>query len=54
MSPTLDAQKERKCSTYSHYGFRPGNPKGWRWTCCKKKEILVSGCRGASGRTKGM
>ena len=28
--------RERVCGTCQHYGFRPGNPKGWVWVCCYK------------------
>lgn len=39
MSPVLTAPKDRKCGTCVHYSFKPGNLKGWRWTCCEKKKF---------------
>jgi len=38
MSPEIDAPVERICGNCAHYGFKPGNPKGWRWAYCEKKE----------------
>jgi hypothetical protein len=35
--PSIDAQRERKCSTCIHYGFKSG--KGWRWVGCFKKKF---------------
>jgi hypothetical protein len=34
MTPTLIAPREKICQTCRHYGWKKGNPRGWRWACC--------------------
>ena len=34
----MEAPRERKCGLCRSYGFKPDNPRGWRWAYCGKKE----------------
>lgn len=53
MSPEINAYQERICATCAHYGFKPGNPKGWRWACCKKKGFWFDDKEAKPGERKG-
>lgn len=35
--PQIDAPREKKCSYCIHYGFKRGNPRGYRWAYCFKR-----------------
>ena len=34
--------RDRKCRTCRAYGFKSGNPAGYRWTYCKKRKQWFS------------
>ncbi len=36
--PTVNAPVERICATCAHYGWKRGNPDGWRWVYCEAKK----------------
>jgi len=49
----MDAPRDRYCWTCWYYGFKPGNPQGWRWTCCEKKQFWFSDKEESPGDRKG-
>lgn len=49
----LKAPRERVCFTCHHYGFKPGNPVGWRWACCEKRKFWFESDLDAPGLRKG-
>jgi hypothetical protein len=51
--PSLNAPKERICATCRHYGFKRGNPSGWRWTCCLKLKFWFPDQEVKPGERKG-
>jgi hypothetical protein len=53
MSPELTAPRERICATCSHYGWKQGNPSGWRWVCCLKKRFWFPDGEDQPGERKG-
>ncbi len=49
----MDAARERICGTCHQYGFKAGNPTGWRWTYCRKKKKWFRDEIDKPGETKG-
>jgi len=49
----LRGARERYCWTCRHYGFKSGNPQGWRWACCGKRRFWFPDSEAKPGERKG-
>jgi hypothetical protein len=51
--PSTEAPREKICATCRQYGFKRGNPQGWRWTCCEKLKFWFPDKEAKPGERKG-
>jgi len=53
LASEMERIRDRVCWQCRQYGFRPGNPKGWRWACCFKKGFWFPEAEDKPGERKG-
>lgn len=49
----MQGARERYCWTCNHCGFKSGNPKGWRWAYCFKRQFWFPDTEDKPGERKG-